>query len=284
MVTRSSRLKLQKQHSNPKGDEMNKLALIGADPEAFVQYGVNISHAIGMIGGTKDKPLLVDGGGLQEDNVLFEFNVDPTDNPSVFAETIKKVLEQGEDVLAMSGLRIKTHLSSHVYEDMSGFPEKAFEFGCTPDYNAFTGAENPRPSATNQLLRTAGGHVHIGYSHITTVTDDLSRRLMMMCDYLLGLPSLFEDNDTQRRELYGKAGACRLKSYGAEYRTLSNYWIWDEAMIKTIHGRAQNAFLKVDKLNLIQALIPQADCQEAINTNDKVSAKAMLEILNHAAI
>lgn len=263
---------------------MSKLALIGADPEAFVQYGPHISHAIGMIGGTKDQPYPVMGGGLQEDNVLFEFNVDPSDNPEVFAQTIAMVLQQGADVLAMNGLRIKTHLSSHVYDNMDGFPEKAFEFGCTPDYNAFTGQENPRPSATNQLLRTAGGHVHIGYSHITTVTDDLSRAVMNMCDYLLALPSLFEDKDTQRRDLYGKAGACRLKSYGAEYRTLSNYWIWDEAMIKTIHGRAQDAFLKVDKLDLIQALIPQADVQAAINTNDLVSAKAMLEILNHAAI
>lgn len=261
---------------------MTKLALIGADPEAFVCSGMQIVHAIGMIGGTKDAPLPVLGGGLQEDNVLFEFNVDPTADAQVFADTIRDVLQQGADVLDWNGLQIKRGLSSHVYENMDGFPEKAFEFGCTPDYNAYTGLENPRPSATNQFLRTAGGHVHIGYDHVTTVTNDLSRAVMNMADYFLGLPSLFEDPDTRRRELYGKAGACRLKSYGAEYRTLSNYWIWDEAMIKTIHGRAQACFNKVEQLDLIQAMIPQADVQAAINTNDLVTAKAMLEILRHA--
>jgi hypothetical protein len=116
------------------------------------------------------------------------------------------------------------------------------------------------------------------------VTERLSRDIVCMCDYLLGLPSLLEDNDTRRRELYGKAGACRLKSYGPEYRTLSNYWIWDDATIQTIHQRAQKAYDDVDKLPLYQALVSQEECQRIINEGDVVAATAALEVFRHAAI
>jgi len=263
---------------------MTNKALIGADPEAFVNDGDVISHCINKLGGSKDKPRPVIGGGLQEDNVLFEFNVDPTADAAQFAATIQWVLDQGREVLIGQGLFIECGVSSHIYEDMSSFPEKAFEFGCTPDYNGFTGEVNPKPSATNNNLRTAGGHVHIGYSHLRTVTERLSRDVVCMCDYLLGLPSLLEDTDTRRRELYGKAGACRLKSYGPEYRTLSNYWIWDEGMIQTIHQRAQKAYDDVDKLPLYQALVSQEECQRIINEGDVVAAAAALEVFRHAAI
>jgi hypothetical protein len=33
------------------------------------------------------------------------------------------------------------------------------------------------------------------------------------------------DKDTERRQMYGKAGANRLKSFGFEYRVLSNFWL-----------------------------------------------------------
>lgn len=263
---------------------MANLALIGADPEAFVNNGDAIHHCINTLGGTKDKPRPVVGGGLQEDNVLFEFNVDPSADASEFAATIQNVLAQGRLVLCEHGLFLQELTSSHIFDTMENFPEKAFEFGCTPDYNGFTGEVNPKPSATNNNLRTAGGHVHIGYSHLTTVTERLSRDIVCMCDYLLGLPSLLEDTDSRRRELYGKAGACRLKSYGPEYRTLSNYWIWDDSLIQTIHQRAQKAYDDVAKLPLYQALVSQEECQRIINENDVVAAKAALEVFRHAAI
>jgi hypothetical protein len=43
-------------------------------------------------------------------------------------------------------------------------------------------------------------------------------------DKMVGIPSLELDNDTTRRQLYGKAGECRYKQVGSliiiEYRTL----------------------------------------------------------------
>lgn len=258
------------------------LALIGADPETFVQQGPTITHCIGLLGGDKNRPRPVSGGAVQEDNVLFEFNVNPSSDASEFVATINEVLREGADILSQVGLRIVRNISSHIYnpEVIQGFPEKAFEFGCTPDYNAATGDVNQSPSATNECLRTAGGHVHIGFGHLCTVTKQEQERVGMMCDYLLGLPSLLEDDDDMRRELYGKAGAIRYKPYGVEYRTLSNYWIWDAGMIETIHHRAQKAFQERHRLEELQALIPIADVQQVINTNNREQAKAFLSILN----
>lgn len=260
--------------------------LIGADPEAFVRRGPDlISHCIGILGGSKDSPRLVTDGAVQEDNVLFEFNVDATDNCDAFASRIKSVMDQGQAILLDSGLRLVPHLSSHIYDDMEGFPEKAFEFGCTPDYNGLTGEQNPRPSAENLLLRTAGGHVHIGWSHLGEVNPELQRKVIIACDYLLGLQSLLEDTDTRRRELYGKSGACRYKSYGVEYRTLSNYWIWDERSVKTIHKRAQLACgVAHDPVafELLTALISPAEVQATINSGDAAMAAVYLEVIANA--
>ena len=260
---------------------MTKLALIGADPEVFVSRGPNIVHCIGLLGGTKESPVPVMGGALQEDNVLFEFNVDPSADANEFLSNIRMVLDQGANVLRMHMLKLTPGVSSHVYnpEVMASFPEKAFEFGCTPDYNAYGGVVNPSPSAVNECLRTAGGHVHIGFGHLSDVTKEQQERVGMMCDYLLGLPSLLEDNDELRRELYGKPGAIRYKSYGVEYRTLSNYWIWDDATVTLIHERAQRAYDMRHRLEELQALIPQADVQAAINNNDRAAATAMLSLI-----
>lgn len=260
--------------------------LIGADPEAFVRRGPNqISHCIGILGGSKESPRKVLDGAVQEDNVLFEFNVDASEYCDTFAQRILTVLTQGQEILADNGLHLVPDLSSHVYDDMEGFPEKAFEFGCTPDYNGLTGEQNPRPSAENLMLRTAGGHVHIGWSHLGEVTKELQSKVIVACDYLLGLQSLLEDVDNRRRELYGKAGACRYKEYGVEYRTLSNYWIWNQQRVKMIHRRAQLACgVAHDPVayELLTAIVTPAEVQAVINAGDAQMAAVYLEVIANA--
>lgn len=260
------------------------LALIGSDPEVFVSNGEDIHHCIDILGGSKRFPRLVVGGAVQEDNVLFEFNTNPTDDPKEFVSLVRSVLEQGQELLDPHGLFLRLGKSSHVFDTMVGFPEKAFEFGCTPDFNAYGGTQNPVPTSVNPNLRTAGGHVHIGWSHLKPVTKEDQEAVGQMCDYLLGLPSLLEDDDDLRRELYGKSGAIRYKAYGVEYRTLSNYWLASDELIAKIHARAQQAFEQVDKLPVLQALVPQADVQRVINTNDRTTALAMLKVIGHATI
>src|SRR3546814_16551327 len=93
------------------------------------------------------------------------------------------------------------------------------------DYNAGTGGVTPPPDASqNPLMRCAGGHLHVGWTegeslgsiqHVMNCSD-----LVKQLDGYLGLGSLGKDKDKVRRSLYGKAGACRIKPYGVEYREI----------------------------------------------------------------
>jgi hypothetical protein len=139
------------------------------------------------------------------------------------------------------------------------------EFGCSPDYNAYTEDENPRPdSRTN--LRTAGGHIHIGYDNVAI---DTSLFLVKMCDLFLGLPSVLIDKDVDRRQLYGKAGAFRYKSYGLEYRSLSNFWLRTkddtafiyEQVVKMFNFVNNEGYLAITKEDLDNVIL-------AINTSN----------------
>jgi hypothetical protein len=252
--------------------------MIGCDPEMFVSECGKVSHAIGKIGGDKECPFSVPRGGLQEDNVLAEFCMEPSDTPEGFLENIGTVMGYMRDRLAFSGLKVVPNVSSFVYKSMEGFPEKAFEFGCTPDYDAFTNLQNPTPVAPKGL-RTAGGHVHIGYP---SPTPEVSRRVALMCDYALGLPSVLEDNTkgaSRRKQLYGKASCVRYKSYGVEYRTLSSYWLWDSSLATKVFERAKWAAQNHNLLEFMQEIYPQEDVRDVINRGDKGQAQVMLAMI-----
>jgi hypothetical protein len=257
---------------------------VGADPEMFVQKDGRIVHAIGLVGGTKDRPFVVPCGALQEDNVLLEFNIDPVSEESDFVHHINFVMEQSGILMSQHDMDLCPKVSSHIYEenDLFTFPDSAFQFGCTPDYNALTGEPNESPSAENQCLRTAGGHVHIGFADYLgrPITKQDQNTVGLMCDYYLGLPSLLMDDDNLRRELYGKASAIRYKSYGVEYRTLSNFWIWEESTIRWAYQQAIRAVQDMGRFGELQGIIPIQEVQRVINDNDRVAAKAMLEVLD----
>jgi hypothetical protein len=118
-------------------------------------------------------------------------------------------------------------------------PEYALELGCEPDFNAHNdGAENPRPD-NRTTMRTAAGHVHIGFTEGQDPKDPEHFQrcitLVKHLDLYLGVPSLLWDNDAKRRSMYGKAGAFRPKSYGVEYRTMSNRWLSDEGLMRYVY-------------------------------------------------
>lgn len=251
-----------------------KMKMIGCDPEVFVSYNGEVSSGIGLIGGTKFAPLKVVNGALQEDNVLAEFNIDPADNKDKFISNIESVLSQLRERLSGRELVVK---SSHefTHDALKSFGLKAFEFGCDPDYNAWTFRKNERPSA-DSLLRTAGGHVHVSFDVTDKVKDPYLAAIMM--DYHLGIPSVLLDSDTRRRSMYGKAGACRPKliekgdAYdGVEYRSLSNFWLANRNLMSWVFDNTQTAILRMEELEhtvgsnveRVQHIINNSDAKEA---------------------
>ena len=260
---------------------MNTKVLIGADPELFIGKQGKVASAIGLVGGTKTEPRKVPLGALQEDNVLLEFNIDPASNLDEFRRNIRAVMEEGRSTIRQFQMDVVSSLSSHSFSrpELESFGEQAFIFGCDPDFNAWFGCENVKPHADDPGLRTAGGHIHIGYSHLQQPDMDLNENIVKMCDYLLGIPSILIDPDERRRELYGKAGAYRHKQYGVEYRTLSNFWVFSDELMQWAYDNAVLAYENQDKLQDYMAAIPGAEVQRIINANDKRAAKAALETL-----
>jgi hypothetical protein len=174
-----------------------------------------------------------------EDNVAVEFNIPPAKTVDEFVESIEWSMKKLADEVKIYGCK-PSEVASALFSPTELMDARSMVFGCDPDFNAWKGGRrNPRPHATNERLRTCGGHVHVGYPMDTKVSK---LRLIQLMDLYLGVPSIMMDTDVGRRELYGKAGAYRTQPWGVEYRTLSNFWLKDKKYCKWVYEQASRAF------------------------------------------
>lgn len=251
---------------------------IGADIEFLARRDGVPSSIIGIIGGTKDKPLLVKHGNLQEDNVLPELAIDPVTNVRDWVRNIRAV--RGSLAAALGKLELAT-VSSAMFPEPELAHPKAKEFGCDPDFNAWTleRNESPNPHAVGSL-RTCGGHIHVGYDKLS---DDIDRAVLgQWMDVHLGLVSVLLDRDTNRRKVYGKAGSMRMKPYGMEYRTLSSFWTSSDALMQWAYRATERAVHSFDTQDpLVYALEDRgAAIQQAINSSDVSLAQQLIGQFN----
>lgn len=246
---------------------------IGADPELFlVDVNGKFISAVGLIGGTKDKPRPVGNGvAVQEDNVAVEFCIAPATKVEEFIASCEFALTYLSKYVMDKGLFLSITASKSFDEDQLK-NRTAQRFGCDPDFNAWTGKTNPAPQASDPHLRSAGGHIHIGYDGL----DKL--QLGRWCDITMGLHSVLEDSDTARRELYGKAGAYRPKPYGIEYRTLSCYWLQSQELMKKVYERASEAVERVKSGWALDANTDGVAIQNVINNSDKKEAERLIGV------
>lgn len=239
---------------------------LGADPELFLRHkatGEFIS-SVGLIGGTKIDPRPIGGGcAVQEDNVTVEFNTPACASAQAFIDSINYNKKWIAEKCAKLGLDICIQPSA-VFSDKELDSDGARTFGCEPDFNAWTdGAQNPRPECDNPNLRSAGGHIHIQL-------DDPSLDILAVVkamDLFVGCQMLRFDLDKDRRQLYGKAGAFRVKSYGVEYRTASNAWIETDELIQWAWDQTEKALQFVKDGGVIDTIHGQL-IQDCINNSD----------------
>lgn len=250
---------------------MSNPRLIGADPEAFLvnEAGKFIS-SIGLIGGTKWNPLQVgDGFAIQEDNVAVEYNIPPARNAAEFVDFINRGKQILTDRVKEFGLTLSLTPSAIFDEDQLNNPQ-AREFGCEPDINAWTRKINPRPKAKDPNLRSTGGHVHI-----TSKADPFI--LGQWMDFYNGAAFVLIDKDTRRRELYGKAGAIRIKTYpGIEYRTLSSYWLRSNELTNFVYQRTILAANRAEQGDVLPAKAGVL-IRKAINRSDSSAVQALAD-------
>lgn len=209
---------------------------IGCDPEfPLTKKGVYIS-AIPLVKGTKKKPEPLENGGfVMRDNVAIEFGVPPAKSKLEFMFRISDALSDLEKCLP-EDVQINVIPSAHFHRDELKHPE-AREFGCDPDYNAWTGEQNTEATRTApRNFRSFGGHVHIGSSLFTELPD--KQLGVKLCDVFHGIICTTLDNGPAaiaRRNLYGKPGCYRPTDYGFEYRTLSNFWCKSPSLVSLIY-------------------------------------------------
>lgn len=252
---------------------------LGCDPEAFlVDAAGQLKSAIGRVGGSKEHPQHLDELGegycVQEDNVALEFNIPPAEGRSQFAASVGLTLKYlTSGIQAMYGFSLSTQ-SAACFPKEELLEPAALMFGCEPDYNAWTLAENPKPKAEDETLRSCGGHVHVGHGEGVD-----KAKVAQMMDLFLGVPSVLMDKGEKRKQLYGKAGACRFKPYGVEYRTLSNFWIFEDRLVEWVWD---NTLRAVDAAGVPLALSEQDsnDIVSAINNNNKELAQQLVKKFN----
>lgn len=253
---------------------------VGADPEIFVKKNGVFESAHGLIVGDKKNPQKVHKGAVQVDGMALEFNIDPAANKEEFITNIRTVMSILEGMVPEHQLQVAP-VADFGFEYMRAQPAAALELGCDPDYNAWTVDVNPRPNG-ERPFRTAAGHIHIGFCDDGNPEANgyvnYCARFVRELDFYLGLPSLLLDqhpDSVRRRELYGKAGAFRPKAYGVEYRTLSNFWLGEEALMAWAYESAVKGWDAFEGgLSLVDKY---GDIQGIINTSDKKAAQKILQ-------
>ena len=216
---------------------------IGCDPELFVTQGGKFRSAHGLVPGTKEEPFRVENGAVQVDGMALEYNIDPVDNADDFVKFNMSVMNQLKDMVPGYEFAIVPSCRFNG-NHFRAQPEEAKELGCTPDFNAYTLQENPKPD-NKTTMRTASGHIHVGFCEDADPNDNdhmvRCATLVKQLDCYLGLPSLIFDKDNTRRKMYGAAGAFRPKPYGVEYRVLSNAWLLSEKRMRFVFNQTVRA-------------------------------------------
>lgn len=250
---------------------------LGADPEVFVRKNGVLCSAYGLIPGTKEKPHPVTKGAVQVDGMALEFNIDPASTQAEFTGNVIEVMSRLRQ-MTEGYILSQDSVAEFGTEFIANQPPAATEIGCDPDFNAWTGVPNDQPDQALSF-RTAAGHVHVGWTKDVEVEDGhhigICREMVRQFDFFLGLPSLIFDPEVKRREMYGRAGAFRPKSYGMEYRVLSNKWVSSPILMNWVWSASTKAVEEFNKGNLLE--LKYGDIQDIINNTDLASAREIIK-------
>jgi len=255
--------------------------LVGADPELFVKKDGELVTANGLVPGTKQAPYPVKQGAVQVDGMALEFNIDPANDEVEFVDNIITVMAQLKEMVPAHEFLIEAAVCfKESY--MKQMPADALELGCEPDFNAYTGMENPPPDRAVPNMRTAAGHIHVGWTE--GVAEPKGAQHMNMCeglakqlDLFLGVPFVLLNDCPERKVMYGKAGSFRPKSYGMEYRVLSNKWLLNEALMFFVYRNTIRAVEELQDNAPWWLAIP--DGEKVVNDSDKARAQEIVDYI-----
>ncbi len=275
--------------------KVSKLSLlVGTDVEYFIKMGLDkkdaelaaASHLIGDAYGKKN-PLKKNVAGfrstgkfdltIHNDNIMCEIGVTPVpfstnlfDREVIMDDRLMSAREyvksMGMDALHVEVLKDSTVLVDDVLATSKHFSE----FGCMPDYCAYNyDKDEDACSLSGIMQRFAGGHIHLGSGNIPELSFEEKLRLIRCLDYKI-YPVFYTYDLSPRMENYGAPGRFRLKSYGVEYRTPSNWWTFDEKRIKLIFSLIDDA---IDAFNEGKDYSEQDTAESAHYLSEKVKIR-----------
>lgn len=229
------------------------MIMIGCDPEGFIVDGRgDFIPANGIIPGDKSNPHRVERGAVQVDGVALEFNIDPVDTAELFHLNVSTVVLQLEEMIKNvdKDLSIKwTPVATFRADVWAKVPEQNKVLGCDPDYNVKGQVNiNPTEKLVGSTLRTAAGHMHIGFCDPFDGfmgTDHFNDCLYLAKGFYLGNVPWYKaatKKEAERLEYYGHNGSFRPKAYGIELRAPSNRWVRSEEGHKEIFNQTRNKF------------------------------------------
>lgn len=188
---------------------------IGCDPELFLRdkNSGEFIPSYHVIKGSKEDPIYITdrGHNIQCDNVMVEYGVPPSKTALQFVKNNLLVQEYLQDKVATpNGLELIMFPYAEFTEGNLR-DSAASVFGCSSDFDAWKGGRPNIVGRINPLGRSAGGHIHVGYDNHNEKTSQLIVRAL---DLFISVPLILMEPANKRKEMYGKAGAYRLTSYG----------------------------------------------------------------------
>lgn len=254
---------------------------IGADIEVMLEKDGKLVSAVPVLP-RDDRGAKLPKGVIFHDNVLAEFTVTPANSEAEFASNILDNLAAAREMLQKHQMEFRMQASARYPADQLE-DEDAKVFGCSPDFDAYEMRVNRVAEDAHETdLRTAGAHIHFAHK----IFEDPYKvvEMIKLMDLHLGIQSILRDNSREakeRRHLYGKAGAHRPKRYpGGEYRSLSNFWVQDEASIKWAYAQTKKCLeLLLDGHTVKSLGYDEREIQRIINEADEKAAAELAETL-----
>jgi len=270
---------------------------LGCDPEFF--FADDRGDVIGsekILGDTKSIGVIIDG-------VQAELNPGASSCRESLASGISGCFIRIRDLIANRGDNVTLKMDTLVdisERELNSLSDASRRFGCAPSTNIYNEGENKtseiKANPATYLKRSAGGHIHMGNYYSTYLTDkqnpamrEMAERIekalkkmpevmVPILDIIVGNTCVLLDRqpgNIERRENYGRVGEFRIKDYGIEYRTLSNFWLRSYPLMSLVTGLCRFAVHIVSEStpgnDYVKALFDAVsldDIVKAVNEND----------------
>lgn len=251
---------------------------LGGDPEIFILKDDKIVDSSILEGKDLDGYNKIVRDGYQgEIQVL----------PEECRETLASRYAQAIGRLYRSGLDFRLGHGEWIpEEEFASLDDSCKSFGCKPSLNIY-GNKKVDVDAKFYMFRPLGGHIHLELPASIRNSKGKIKQLVRLLDIMVGSVCVAvdqndNDNAVERRKNYGRAGEYRIKPYGLEYRTLSNFWLADNVLLSMVYGLARQAITIIEHSPKVTESILSAfggEVEQCINSNDKTLSLANFERL-----